>query len=250
LKSSLIIEVERSGNWRAAQPGARKRPKGELPAITRPLRLTMNCGKVIARSEALPFRASSIDSAICLDVLEFVRNDEGLVDEIARVLSPRGTLVVRVPATGPLAGIDAFNLMHYLVDVTRRGAKPFEISELGWRRHYSLSALESLLDRRQFRIVRVERRRLALAELVNFVGMLLFRWCRPSRDRYRMVKRLSLHVQRFENRIRTPIGSVIEITAERLDQAQNPSSGETNDGYTAARTSSGILIGTSTGPTV
>jgi ubiquinone/menaquinone biosynthesis C-methylase UbiE len=158
----------------------------------------------------------SLTVVTCLDVLEYIRNDEGAIEEMARVLAPGGRLRIRVPATGALAGFDSFNLMHYLVDTTRRGTRPHETSELTWRRHYSLNELESMLGCHRFRIVRVRRRRLALAEIVNFVSMVLFRWVRPRRDRYRVAKRLVRKIERLEHRIVTPFGFVLEIEAERL----------------------------------
>jgi SAM-dependent methyltransferase len=157
-----------------------------------------------------------LTAVTCFDVLEYIRNDQGAIDEIARVLAPGGRLRIRVPTTGPLAGFDSFNLMHYLVDTTRRGSRPHETSELTWRRHYSLSELESMLGPDRFRVVRVRRRRLALAEIVNFVSMVLFRWVRPRRDRYRTAKRFIRKIERIEHRIVTPFGFVIEIEAERL----------------------------------
>jgi SAM-dependent methyltransferase len=213
---SLTVEVERSGIWRAAPPPhRRRRPKGEVPAFERPVRLKFPSGAALGKTTALPLPDASINAIECLDVLEYVRNDLGLIDELARVLSPHGELRLRVPATGVLAGIDSLNLMHYLVDVTHRGSRPHESSELGWRRHYSLEDLAGLLDPERFEIARVRRRGLAAAEIVTFAAMVLFRWLRPSVDHYRAWRRIARGIERVERRIVTPIGSVIEIVAIR-----------------------------------
>lgn len=45
----------------------------------------------------LPFGAASFDAALCLEVLEYVRDPASALREIARVLEPGGTLVVSVP---------------------------------------------------------------------------------------------------------------------------------------------------------
>jgi SAM-dependent methyltransferase len=215
---NLTIEVERSGSWRDVTPlkPRRLRPKGEPPLRTRPIRGTLTGGAFIARAHAFPLVDASVRSIDCCDVLEFVRDEDLLLDEIARVLAPGGTLRLRVPAAGPLAAFDAYNLMHYLVDTTHRGARPHEVSELGWRRHYRLADLESLLGADRFRINRVMRRRLAVAEFVTFAGMVAFRWVRPQRDWYRKVKRLASTIERVEHHVKTPFGAVIEIEATRL----------------------------------
>lgn len=152
----------------------------------------------------------------CLDVLEFARNDIGLIDEIARVLAAGGRVSIRVPSAGPLAGIDPYNLTRYLVDTTHRGARPYETSEIGWRRHYRVRDLEEMLGTTRFRIVAIRRRKLAIAEGTRFLSMVLFRRLFPSLDRYRTAQRLIRVIDRVENHIRTPIGSVLEVEAVRL----------------------------------
>lgn len=216
---NLRIDVERSGRWRAAPlPKQRKRtrPKGEPVAFERPVRLTVPDGSFTSRTTAFPLADGSIDTIECFDVLEYVRNDVGLSDEIARVLHPGGTVVIRVPATGPLAGIDSFNLARYLVDITKRGARPYETSELGWRRHYGVADIGDLLGDDRFEITQVRRRRLAIGEAMLFAAMLLFRRFFPSRDRYRAAQRFIRRIERFENRFVTSFGSVLEIEAKRI----------------------------------
>ena len=217
---SLTINVEHSGKWRSAPiPRRRRRPKGEVSQFARPVRLTFAHGVFLARTGCLPLADRVVTSITCCDVLELVRNDVGLIDEMARILAPGGLLRLRVPATGVLAGVDAYNLMRYLVDTTHRGARPQETSELGWRRHYSRRDLIDMLGGSRFKIVKVERRRLAIAEATNFLAMMLFRWLRPSGDHYRTGKRIANAIQRIEHRLVSPFGSVLEIVAERLPDA-------------------------------
>ncbi|MCD6327645.1 class I SAM-dependent methyltransferase [bacterium] len=53
---------------------------------------------VLYDGSIFPFEASSFDAALCLDVIEHVRDDRGLLCEIARVLKPQGGLVLTTPA--------------------------------------------------------------------------------------------------------------------------------------------------------
>lgn len=213
----LTIEVERSGIWHAPPRRDRRlRASGEPPALTRPIRGTIGSGTFRARPSALPLPKASVSAVTFVDVLEFVRNDDYAIDEIARVLEGGGRLRLRVPAKGPFAGFDAYNLLHYLVDMTHRGQRPYETSDLGWRRHYSVDDLIGLLGRDRFRIVTVHRRRFGIGELFHFAGMVLFRWPKKSQKRYMKVRRFAQAIERLEHRLVSPIGSVIELEAIRL----------------------------------
>jgi hypothetical protein len=106
--------------------------------------------------------------------------------------------------------------MHYLVDTSRRGIRPHETCEVGWRRHYGVEDLTYMLGQERFRIVRVRRRGLAIAELIDFAAMALFRWFRPSQDHYRTGKRLAREIERIERRIIVPFGATLDLEAVRL----------------------------------
>ena len=53
------------------------------------------------------------DSCVCLNVLEHVRDDAGLLRRLAAVLAPGGTIVLIVPAFSLLYGPIDLNLGHY-----------------------------------------------------------------------------------------------------------------------------------------
>jgi SAM-dependent methyltransferase len=191
---------------------------GTLDA-TRPIHCSA-CGHVFRASYAkLPLRSGSCASIECLDVIEFVRDDEEAVAELARVLRPGGTLLVRVPNRGPLAGLDSFNLYRYLVDISRRGRQPPETNEVGWRRHYSLTDLATLLGPR-FSIRRAATHRLAIAEIVNLLALVAFRGLTRSDARYRRAQSLVRTIERLEDKIRLgTAGSVLLVEATRLPDA-------------------------------
>ena len=53
---------------------------------------------VLYDGSVFPFQDNSFDAALCLDVLEHVTEDSFMLAEIARVLKPRGSLVLTTPA--------------------------------------------------------------------------------------------------------------------------------------------------------
>jgi SAM-dependent methyltransferase len=55
---------------------------------------------VVARATALPFKPKTFRFILCSEVLEHLDDDEGCVQEIARLLSDDGRAVVTVPYTG------------------------------------------------------------------------------------------------------------------------------------------------------
>jgi len=57
---------------------------------------------VVADAEAMPFRDSAFSLCLCLCVLEETEDDELTLQEIRRVLRPRGDFLIRVPNKGNL----------------------------------------------------------------------------------------------------------------------------------------------------
>jgi SAM-dependent methyltransferase len=184
---------------------------------TRPLLCRTGHGAVWANAWAFPFPCHSFREVRCLDVLENVRDDEALIDELARVLVPGGRLRLRLPAAGPIAGLDPYNLFRYLVDVTGRGARAPEIDEIGWRRHYSLSEVAQLLGEDRFRIIRQETSGVGLEQIATFGGMVLFRWLRHADEPYRRTRSLAARVGAIEAAVPTGrLGFALAVEAVRL----------------------------------
>jgi SAM-dependent methyltransferase len=157
----------------------------------------------------------SCGSITCAGALEFVRDDQALIAEFARLLMPGGRLCLTVPNTGPFAGFDAFNLYHYLVDTTRRRERPPETEEVGWRRHYGVADLRELLEPR-FRIRSVSTRRIGLSELVHAGLLVACRWVLDSEAAYRRSTAVVRRLARWEDGIRLArIGSILTIEAEK-----------------------------------
>src|SRR6266704_3079727 len=97
--------------------------------------------------EELPLADASFDGILCLDVLEH----------------------------GLLRWLDSLNLYAQLVRVTRHGLFPQEIVQTGVHRHYSCDQICTLLGS-TFRVQRVNRTGLGLAEWVNLPLLVVCRY--------------------------------------------------------------------------
>lgn len=207
-------------DWRWHRPKRRAAlPKGEPRDDERPIRCIEDSITVGATTTALPYPDQSCETIDCGTVFAYVRNDEGLAAELRRVVQTSGVVHVMVPSVGPLAGLDAFNLHRYLVDISKRGLRPFETADIGWRRHYSLRDLERLLGTEDFTVASHRQFGLAASETIRMCGFVLFRWLRPSRDRYRAVSGLANQVLDLESRLALPNGFWLEATFIRKEKA-------------------------------
>ena len=163
-----------------------------------------------------PVATGAYDAVLLLDQLALVVDDETAIAEVARVLRPGGTLLVRVPRVGRLAWLDPYNAARYLGDATRRGAKPPETRGIGWRRHYACRDLDGLLGDR-FRVRAVATEGVGLAEGVRLALALLFRWLLLRENLYQRAAWLPAAVGRIEGRVPTGrAGYHLIVVAERL----------------------------------
>ncbi len=221
-------ELEPPRNLTVAGPlltdwqGGRKPDRGISPHGTayaaRPIRCVIGSHAFLTQSSALPLPDKWCEEITCFDVLEYVRDDEALIAEFARVLQPGGMLRLRVPNAGPLAGLDAFNLYRYLVDITKRGAKPKETAEVGWRRHYGRNDLAALLTPR-FRLQSTSTQRVGIGELLRTISLVVFRWLLQSDVDDRRVDPLIRRLERIEDKVKPgQVGTLLTIEAVRLPE--------------------------------
>jgi len=209
-------------DWAWRRPKARPRlPKGEPRDDARPVRcLSLATGESMsAPARALPFADGSVGAIDAGTIFAYVRDDDGLAGEIARILRPGGTVSLRVPSTGPLAGFDAYNLFRYVADVTGRGPRIFEVAELGWRRHYPEAEIVAMFGTERFEVQSSRRGGLALSELLRLAGQLAFRWLRPSGDRYRRVSTAADALERRELRLAWHHGFWLTMSMEKRTTA-------------------------------
>ncbi len=95
------------------------------------------------KGTALPFRDGTFDLVVGLDYLEHVDDDDGVLNEICRVLKTGGELILVTPQTGP------FFHLHKL-----RAALGLKLEHFGHKREgYSLAGLEGKLSRASLRLL-------------------------------------------------------------------------------------------------
>lgn len=97
-----------------------------------------------AAAEALPFPTGSVDGIVCLEVIEHLPDDRLAVRELARVLKPRGRLVISVPAH------------YYFADY---------LDLIGHYRHYSREQLVQLLKEANLQVRRYIDQQLRIESL-------------------------------------------------------------------------------------
>ncbi len=208
-------------DWRWSRPKPRPRlPKGEPRDDARPVRCVTGDGRTVsAPADALPFADGSVGAVEAGTIFAYVRADDRLAGEIRRILRPGGTVTVRVPSTGPLAGVDAYNVFRYVTDVTGRGLRAFEVGELGWRRHYAAAEMVAMFGEERFTVREQRRGGLALSELVRLAGQLAFRWLLPSGGRYRRVGKAADALERRELGLAPRHGFWLTMTLEKTEPA-------------------------------
>ena len=187
---------------------ARKRGKVERPEPDPGFTPDL-CGSV----EDLPFRDGMFAVAVLLDALEHVFDDRRGLVEVARVLRPGGRILLRVPAAGALAGLDALNAYRYLHETSGRGSSPPEVDDVGWRRQYRRAELVSLLGALPFDGCRVTRGGLGLSEVAYLAALIRNRWRRDRPAAARAARRRYLAATLAEDRL--PGTRYLLVTAER-----------------------------------
>jgi len=160
---------------------------------------------LLCTAEELPLADASFDGILCLDVLEHVTDETAAMREICRILKPGGTLVISVPHHGLLRWLDSLNLYAQLVRVTRHGLFPQEIVQTGVHRHYSFDQICTLLGS-AFRVQRVNRTGLGLAEWVNLPLLVICRYILVWEWAYEILRVIFWLVYLLEELLPLPFG--------------------------------------------
>jgi SAM-dependent methyltransferase len=136
-----------------------------VPLYRLPLVARTGGDRIICDNARLPFATRSFHHAVCANAFEYVIDDQQLMTEIARILAPGARVEVAVPHRHGLGRLDGLNAYRYLRDATGRGAPVQLLTEIGWRRHYDIDELESMMTKAGFSEVNVRTVGLGLHEI-------------------------------------------------------------------------------------
>jgi len=136
-------------------------------------------------ADTLPYDDVSFDVVIMLEVYEHVSNREKTINEVYRVLKPKGTLILTTPNKGMFAFLDSFNLKvqfkrilpvitRFLEQKVQRYKNTQYTDNIQWHPHFSLSDVENSLSK-QFTIEKVHRGGLFLFPLFAIFRSVLVR---------------------------------------------------------------------------
>jgi len=111
--------------------------------------------KIFDINKKIPFKGSYFDAVYCGEVLEHVFDVDNLIDEIGRVLKPRGYAVITVPniAAWYNRGLMLLGYLPFWVEASIKNpvGSPFAIS-CGHVKAFTKSAIEQLFRIHGFRI--------------------------------------------------------------------------------------------------
>ena len=120
-----------------------------------------------------PTGPGSLGAIQALDVIEHVEDEEVWLSALADLLVPGGEIVIRVPAEGPVAWLDAPNIFRYVTEFTSRGEAPHETKPTGWHRHYRRDDVLRLMERSGLRVTGISRVAAPIADIPHLLGMVV-----------------------------------------------------------------------------
>lgn len=181
------------------------------PAITllAPDGITVGCIPTSEPIPRLPLGDASVRSALALDVLEHVHDEQAWLAELARVLVPRGEVTVRVPLENLLGWADALNIYRYINDIVGIGGVPLESLPTSWHRHYAPTDIPDILELAGFEVVATSTQGLPVWEFGHFAGLLAGNLTRDPEGAHR---RLFQMRRRLRDRPRVPMPAALAAT--------------------------------------
>lgn len=163
------------------------------------------------------------------DALSIVIDEQAWLAELARMLRPGGTLTFPLPASGPLAWLDAQNVHRYMVDILHRGDAPDGTLPTGWHRHYSRDEVNRLLRDADFSHIGAHQAGIGLTEIVQLAGLIAGNFVLQRRGTERSIFPVRVGMARAERTLPAPgLGTLWDIRATRaVDAPRDPDPGAT-----------------------
>ena len=130
-----------------------------------------------ASAEALPFPSGFFDAVIMSEVLEHTASETTALHEAARVLRPRGTVILTVPHRGPMELTDMTNWKYRMPGLHRwaygwkhHGDLSRFVPVTQYHRHYTVRGLRELVAPK-FEIAAVRRCGFVLFGLADYAAI-------------------------------------------------------------------------------
>lgn len=126
--------------------------------------------KTLMNAEKITFKDGELSQILILDVLEHIKNEKGVIDEIYRTLKKNGKLIISVPGDNFLS---FFNPIRYAQH----------------ERHYKVDRLKSILENKGFKIERIAAGG-GIFELLNFYAHLIIKYTTGIKMNVKFLNRL------------------------------------------------------------
>jgi SAM-dependent methyltransferase len=135
---------------------------------------------------AMPFMDSSFEKVVCVDVIEHVRDDAGLLGELSRVVKRGGEVVLTFPNRSFPFTYDPVNAV--LGSVSKAGTHlPIGIWGFGHLRIYGMGEIRALLEKNGFSVVKTEYLNHYLSGLLeNYMSTILSGFLKSPSGRNRV----------------------------------------------------------------
>ncbi len=194
---------------------------GKTPEIESTLRtatgtISSTIHEVGKGNPAFPARPGSIHRVSALDVIEHVQDEEAWLRALADLLEPGGQILIRVPAEGPVAWLDAPNIYRYVTEFTSRGEAPHETKPTGWHRHYRRDDLVRLVERSGLRVTGISRVAAPLSDIPHLLGMVAGNLVLGTSDTERRLIKARDRLDRTDRTLPLgPLGARYRVTARK-----------------------------------
>ena len=105
---------------------------------------------LVGDAEGLPFPTETFDAVVCMGLVEYLEQDDPILEEVRRILKPNGTVIVTWPNQASLFRLWHFSLYSWVLDLAKKilGRKPDE-KRVG-RRSISARRYRKMLRRKGF----------------------------------------------------------------------------------------------------
>lgn len=163
-----------------------------------------------------PTGPGSLGAIQALDVIEHVEDEEAWLRALADLLVPGGEIVIRVPAEGPVAWLDAPNIYRYVTEFTSRGTAPHETKPTGWHRHYRRDDLLRLVERSGLRATGISRVAVPVADIPHLLGMVVGDFLLDAPNVERRLISARERIDRTDHTLPTgPLGARFRVVATK-----------------------------------